>query len=365
MFTWWLDRSRRLGASLLGSLLAALLLVPGVPAQPLRLLLPTENDALFDGDGPAFYQYTDRYFKGRRSQPWEGGQYGFVRNLVETPGGIVFTRFHEGLDIKPVRRDAAGEPLDAVRAVDAGRVVYANRDARESNYGLYVVVEHWWHGSPYYTLYAHLGDVAVRPGQAVQPGARLGTLGYTGRGIDQRRAHVHFEINLLLNEAFEAWHQEQFPRDDNPHGIYNGLNMAGIDPAGLMLALQDEPGLTIPDFVARQQESFSLLLPNEGLPDLLRRYPWLVPVGRELAGLSWEIGLTRSGLPVRVEPSMRYVTAPRVGRVAPSSLGCAYQSNRWLEDGPDGRCQLSRTGARYAALLMLGGEPLERRVQDW
>jgi len=29
-------------------------------AEPLNLILPTDNDALLRGDGPAFYQYIER-----------------------------------------------------------------------------------------------------------------------------------------------------------------------------------------------------------------------------------------------------------------------------------------------------------------
>ena len=49
----------------------------------LDLVLPTDNDALFSGDGPAFYQYVERNYKGVQSTPWEGGQYGFVRDPKE------------------------------------------------------------------------------------------------------------------------------------------------------------------------------------------------------------------------------------------------------------------------------------------
>src|SRR5713101_4035313 len=76
------------------------------------LALPTDNDALFHGGGPAFYQYIERDYGGEKSKPWEGGQYGFVRDPVETAGGIVYTRFHEGIDIRALHRDEGGEPLD-------------------------------------------------------------------------------------------------------------------------------------------------------------------------------------------------------------------------------------------------------------
>src|SRR4051812_12646058 len=71
-------------------------------AEPLGLALPTDNDAIFRGDGPAFYQYVERDYQGVKTTPWEGGQYGFVRDPKEIRGHIVFTRFHEGIDIRPL-----------------------------------------------------------------------------------------------------------------------------------------------------------------------------------------------------------------------------------------------------------------------
>jgi hypothetical protein len=84
-------------------------------SRALDLVLPTDNDALFSGDGPAFYQHIERDFNGVKSTPWEGGQYGFVRDPKDVASGVVYTRFHEGIDIRPVHRDANGEPLPATQ----------------------------------------------------------------------------------------------------------------------------------------------------------------------------------------------------------------------------------------------------------
>ena len=137
---------------------------------PLNLTLPTDNRALLTGHYSEFYQVIERNLHGVISHPWEGGQYGFVRDPRSLAGETVYTRFHEGMDIRPVRRDARGEPLDEVRAIAAGKVVYTNARAGTSNYGRYVVVEHRWGGCPYYSLYAHLSTIAVAAGQVVRQG---------------------------------------------------------------------------------------------------------------------------------------------------------------------------------------------------
>src|SRR5437667_2636164 len=177
------------------------------------LVLPTDNDALFSGDGPAFYQYVERNYKGMKSAPWEGGKYGFVRDPTDTAGGLVYTRFHEGIDIRPVHRDANGDALDEVRAIADGKVVHVNLVPGYSNYGKYIVIEHRWDGSNYYSLYGHLSSVAVQPGETVRRGQRIGVMGYTGTGINRERAHLHLELCLMFSRQFEAWYTTFFTND--------------------------------------------------------------------------------------------------------------------------------------------------------
>ncbi len=145
--------------------------------RALDLVLPTDNDALFSGDGPAFYQYIERDFNGVKSTPWEGGQYGFVRDPKSTAGGVVYTRFHEGIDIRSVHRDANGEPLDEVHAIADGEVVHVNPVAGYSNYGKYIVIEHRWDGSNYYSF----TDISAR--SQCSPGEGEARSAYRGDGL--------------------------------------------------------------------------------------------------------------------------------------------------------------------------------------
>src|SRR5207237_2213821 len=193
------------------------------------LALPTDNDAIFRGGGPDFYQYVERDYHGEKSTPWEGGQYGFVRDPVETSSGVVYTRFHEGIDVRPLHRDENGEPLDEVRAIADGKVVHTNFVPGYSNYGKYIVIEHRWDDSPYFSLYGHLSSIAVQPGNAVKRGQTIAAMGYTGAGLNQSRAHLHLELNVMLSHRFEAWYNGFFKHDTNHNGIYNGMNLAGLD----------------------------------------------------------------------------------------------------------------------------------------
>src|SRR5207253_2927370 len=145
--------------------------------------------------------YIERNYNGVKSTPWEGGQYGFVRDPTDTAGGVVYTRFHEGIDIRPLHRDAHGEPLDEVRAIADGKVTYTNLVPGYSNYGKYIVIEHHWDSSSYYSLYGHLSSIAVQSGDTVNRGQRIAVMGYTGTGLNRERAHLHLELNLMLSEG--------------------------------------------------------------------------------------------------------------------------------------------------------------------
>jgi murein DD-endopeptidase MepM/ murein hydrolase activator NlpD len=302
------------------ALLLSLIAIASSRAEPLNLVLPTDNDALLRGDGPAFYQYIERDYHGEKSTPWEGGRYGFVRNPVETSAGIIYRRLHEGMDIKPLQRDASGEPLDAVRAIAPGVVVHASTVAGYSNYGRYVVVEHRFDGCKYYSLYGHLSSIAVRPGQHVQQRDQLGVMGHTGEGLNQARAHVHLELNLMLSRQFEAWHDNFFHNDPNHHGLYNGLNLVGIDIARLYLALQKRPDLTIPEFLAEEETLYRVLLPPSRNFDLPKFYPWMLreKSAGELA--SWEVSFNRAGVPLRIQANPKAVSEPELSYLKPGGV---------------------------------------------
>jgi peptidase M23-like protein len=319
--------------------------------RALDLVLPTDNNALFLGDGPAFYQYVERNYKGVKSTPWEGGQYGFVRDPMETSAGIVYTRFHEGIDIRALYRDPRGEPLDDVRVIADGNVVHANLVPSYSNYGKYIVIEHHWNGSSYYSLYAHLSSIAVRPGDAVKRGQPIAVMGYTGVGLNQARAHLHLQLNLMRSHQFEAWYDAFFKNDPNHHGIYNGMNLAGLDIARLYLALRKNPSLTIPEFLSNEETFYKVILPKSRHFELARFYPWLLAPANRNEKSSWEVSFTRSGLPVKVQPSDKHVTQPELSYVQKSLIDYSYLT-RDVISGHDGNAHLTNYGRQLMRLFI-------------
>lgn len=330
-------------------LLALLFPSIAVAQMQLDLVLPTANRALFRNDGPAFYQYTDRTFRGEKSTPWQGGKYGFSRTPIETSAGVINRQFHEGIDIKPVNRDASGEPRDIVVSIASGTVVHASHVASYSNYGKYVVVEHVWGGSPYYSLYAHLKAIDVKVGDKVGKGARLGLMGYTGAGIDRRRAHVHLELGLLLNRKFEDWYSRYVPKDPNRHGRYNGMNLAGIDVAKLYQLLRQRPDLTIPQFFKMEKPVFKVAVPRQSI-DLLKRYPWLYRGDYPAAGLAWEIAFSGSGLPLQISSYPERISEPRLTWMKPSPYPNSALTRGYVASGS--KPKLTASGRRYLDLIL-------------
>ena len=318
----------------------------------LDLGLPTDNDAIYRGDGPAFYQYVDRDYQGEKSTPWEGGQYGFVRNPLATGSGFIYTKFHEGLDIRPVHRDANNEPLDEVRAIAPGKVEHTNHVAGYSNYGRYVVVEHRWDGSDYYSLYGHLNSIAVKPGQKVEKGSALGVLGYTGVGINRERAHLHLELNLMMNPRFERWHDANFAKSDpNHNGIYNGLNLAGLNIARLYLALRKNPALTIPEFLGDEETYYKVTLPRSRHLAIKKLYPWMVRGTTGVKTSSWEISFARTGVPLQIQGSDQQVRQPEISYIKKSSVNYTNLT-RGDVAGTSGRARLTDAGMRAMRLLI-------------
>lgn len=319
--------------------------------EPLNLSLPTDNDAIYRGDGPEFYQYIERDYQGVKSTPWEGGQYGFVRNPAETSAGTVYTRFHEGIDIRPLQRDERGEPTDPVRAIAAGMVVHTNLVPRYSNYGKYVVVEHRWNGCKYYSLYGHLSSIQVRVGQRVQQRDQLGVLGHTGEGLNQTRAHLHLELNLMLSRNFEAWHDNLFQTDPNRNGLYNGMNLMGLDIARLYLALRERPSLSIPQFLSEEETVYRVLLPASRHFELPSSYPWMCAPKQAEKAVSWDVSFNRAGVPLKIEPSGKQVSGPELSYLKQTGI----EASALTRDQVAGRgagAHLTDKGKRFLRLLI-------------
>jgi hypothetical protein len=185
----------------------------------------------------------------------------------------------------------------------------------------------------------------------VERGASLGLLGYTGDGLDQSRAHVHLELNLMLNRNFNSWHEQFFKSEPNRHGIYNGINLNGLDIARLYTALRKRPSLTIPEFLADEETFYRVTLPASKNFELPKRYPWLLRGADPDNATAWEVSFNRAGIPLRIAPSDKAVTAPLLSYVAKRS-GDYRGLTRGLIQGTADNARLSDSGERVMRLLI-------------
>lgn len=214
------------------------------------------------------------------------------------------SRFHEGIDLRPIARDARGESLDPVFAFDDGVVRYVNRDASSSSYGRYVVVEHPSIAPGVVSLYAHLRSVpsSIQEGVSVLGGQEIAIMGRSASGytIPKQRAHLHFEIGFWLGSDFQRWYDRQPFNSKNEHGAYNGMNIIGLDAWEMYEALRQREARDAWEFIASEPVAVEVFVREDGIPELLRVNPHLMSnlsLPPDHAG--WRIELTWYGLPVR------------------------------------------------------------------
>ena len=309
------------------------------------LRLPTENHHLLTGEPDRFYMYVDRTFEGQTSTPWEAGSFGYVRNAMRISDQVILTKFHEGIDISPVNRDKAGNPLDLVSSIADGRVVHTSPISGRSNYGKYVVVEHEWENSLIYSLYAHLAEITCKPGDPVKSGSVLGRMGYTGAGINRTRAHVHLELAMLMSHRYDDWAKAA----NNYHGNFNGMNLTGADAARFFIEHKKNPEIRFSEFIASTPVYFKVTVPSKGTPDFVTRHPWICK-GDAAGAVSWEISFSATGMPVSFAPSQRAVDSAIVTSIRPSNIPHRYLT-RNLVTGQENHATLTTGGKQLVALL--------------
>ncbi len=315
-------------------------------AEPLKISLPTDNQALFDGNPEDFYMFVYRSSEGKTTEAWTGGQYGFVRNLINTEKeGIIATKFHEGLDIKPTKRDKHGNPLDEIRAIASGEVVYVNKLSGGSDYGKYLVIKHDWGYGPFFSLYAHLSQVDVELDQRVLGGFPIGKMGFTGAGLNRTRAHLHLELCMLSTENFTDWLGAKTPR-----GSYDGRNLIGLDVASLYQAVKASADMTIPTFLESASPYFKVAIPRKEELEITRRYPWLKKGNHDAGSPSFEISFTDSGIPLSVVPSHRQVRKATLTYVRTTRSRHEHYTRGRLT-GSGRRASLTKSGAKFIALF--------------
>jgi len=265
-------------------------------AQAELFKLPTANRALFEKGGE------EKFFAGTVGKTWITGTFGCVR----TDGWQI----HEGLDIRCLQRDRRGEPTDPVMATADGTVVYINSRPSLSNYGNYIVLRHQIEGMEIYSLYAHLRNVSagLKAGQTVKAGEVIAIMGRTSNTrevISKERAHVHYELDLVVNDHFAEWFARTLPGERNDHGEWNGQNLNGIDPRLILLQQQSEgTNFSLVRYLQSEPELCRVLVRGTNFP-WLKRYAPLVernPTAEKEGVAGYEIALDFNGVAIKLIP---------------------------------------------------------------
>lgn len=257
---------------------------------------PTANHALLEPGGE------ERFFVGTTGKPYTTGMFGCVRSDGQ--------QIHEGLDIRCLQRDKRGEPADPVMATADGTVAYINDRPSLSNYGDYIVVRHLIEGMEIYSLYAHLQSIAtgLRAGQAVKAGQTIAIMGRTSNTretITKDRAHVHFELNLFVNERFSEWYRKTYPGERNDHGIWNGQNLDGIDPRLIFLEEhQQGTNFSLVRFIRSETELCRVFVRSTSFPWLTRYRPLVLrnPVAEKEGVVGYEVAFDFNGVAIQLIP---------------------------------------------------------------
>jgi murein DD-endopeptidase MepM/ murein hydrolase activator NlpD len=258
--------------------------------------LPTANHAIFEpGNELKFFAPT------APDKPWTSGSFGCVRDNGR--------QMHEGLDIRHLQTNWRGEPTDPIMATADGTVMYFSMRPSLSNYGNYIVIRHVVEGIEVYSLYAHLSAIrsGLKIGQQVKVGEVIATMGRTSNAtaIAKERAHVHFELNLFINDRFADWFPTAFPNERNDHGIWNGQNLCGIDPREIFLEEHFEgTKFSLLNFIRGQTELCRVLVRATNFP-FLKRYPMLVlpnPTAQKEGAAGYEVALNLNAVPFVLMP---------------------------------------------------------------
>lgn len=272
------------------------LLVLNCHARAQLFQLPTANRALFEKGGE------ERFFVGTAGKTWTTGTFGCVRSDG--------WQIHEGLDIRCVQRDRRGEPADPVMATADGTVAYINSRPSLSNYGNYIVLRHYIEGLEIYSLYAHLHSITpgLKAGQAVKAGEVIAIMGRTSNTqevISKERAHVHFELNLLVNDRFADWFSRNMPGERNDHGEWNGQNLNGIDPRLILLQQHSEgTNFSLVHYIKSEPELCRVFVRSTNFP-WVKRYAPLVernPAAEKQGVAGYEIALDFNGVATKLIP---------------------------------------------------------------
>ena len=258
-----------------------------------QLSWPTPNPSFARGLG-----YSTFLQKTGPEKPITSGAFGCVRN-----GGY---KFHEGLDLFPVKKDKSGRAEDSVFAAMSGIVSHINSTSAHSAYGKYIVLEHTHLKPAIYTLYAHLASISpdLKVGGKVSVAQNIAKMGNTASGyhIPLQRSHLHFEVGLRLSNNFQKWYDKKSFKSKNRHSNFSGYNLVGFDPLLFYSKYKQKEFSNPLEFLKSLPVITVVRVKTSQTPNLLFRYPSMCDQEKPSMLYGWDISFGPYGLPLNLKP---------------------------------------------------------------
>jgi murein DD-endopeptidase MepM/ murein hydrolase activator NlpD len=177
-----------------------------------------------------------------------------------------YSRFHSGTDL-------GADEGTPVLAAFPGKVAIADF---MGGYGLTVVLRHNQDAEE--TLYAHMSEIFVKPGEEVKQGEVIGRVGSTGVSTGP---HLHFEFRQKVNEGWVAIDPglalenslTQFitalKLGKSPLDLTTAANP--IDPLQRLKQIMQETKVKGPKNVAQASPANATLMPPDSVPQFIRQ----------------------------------------------------------------------------------------------
>ena len=277
-----------------GVIVIAFLLCHNLSANFFTLAWPTPNPSFAKGLG--YHAFLQKTGPGKE---FSSGAFGCVRN-----NGY---KFHEGLDLFPVRSSKQGHAEDSIFAVMDGTVSHVSYSATASAYGKYIVVEHKGFNPVLYSLYAHLAKISdgLKVGSQVKTAQILGKMGNSASfHIPLSRSHLHFEVGLRLSNQFNKWYTRQSFKTKNKHGNFNGYNLVGFDPIHFYSSFQKMKFSSPKEYLDSLPVVTKIRVNAPHLPFFARQNPSLTTGNiKDLSIKSWICSFGPFGVPLSLEAS--------------------------------------------------------------
>lgn len=279
----------------------------------------------------------------------ESGMYGSNRTASDGR-----PRYHEGLDIAPLKRDRRGNALDTAHAIADGRVAYLNRRPGASNYGNYIVLTHRDPGvGEIYSLYAHLAsvDAGLAVGQTISAGHLLGIIGHTP-DLPVARSHLHLETGLIINSRYADFAASR--KLTNDHANWNGGNLQGFDPADLYARLDAGGCFDLAAYLATLPTAFRVAAQTSKPIDFFKRYPalWHGPTPATGAAVWVVLDFSEEGLPLSGRLATASELFTRSGQLIAVDEEALDRNGRRLLTRQKSVWRLSNSGEDWLALLL-------------